>query len=157
MKLSLESKKLKMIILSPIHWSSTGIKQGVSLIVPGGDWTMETKGMNQVTVAGTDYKRQITVLVLRNLAPFYMYHPNWYMQVNLTGVYSLLTCRVPRWLGHDLYQLNWSTEDSMIHYMDKIIVPYVNDIRENLLLGRINQKVIAIFDIFAAHKTDSLL
>lgn len=52
---------------------------------------------------------------------------------------------------------HWSTEDSMIHYMDKIIVPYVNDIRENLLLGRINQKVIAIFDIFAAHKTDSLL
>lgn len=31
---------------------------------------------------------------------------------------------------------------------------YVNEIREELPLDRINQKAVAIFDIFAAHRTD---
>ena len=36
-------------------------------------------------------------------------------------------------------------------------MPYVNEVREELPLDRINQKAIAIFDIFAAHRIDSLL
>lgn len=43
-----------------INWDQTGCQ-----LVPGGEWTMEEKGSKQVTVAGIDDKRQIT-LFLRN-------------------------------------------------------------------------------------------
>lgn len=38
-----------------------------------------------------------------------------------------------------------------------IIVSYVNEISENFPLDRINQKAIAIFEVFAVHIAESLL
>lgn len=46
---------------------------------------------------------------------------------------------------------HWSTEVSMNRYVDKVIVPYVHEISENLPLDRINKKAIVIFNVFAAH------
>ena len=54
-------------------------------------------------------------------------------------------------------ETHWNNELSMLRYVDNVILPYVNEVREELPLDRINQKAIAIFDIFAAHRTDSLL
>ena len=45
----------------------------------------------------------------------------------------------------------------MLRSIDNVILLYVNEVREELPLDRINQKAIAIFDIFAAHRIDSLL
>ena len=45
----------------------------------------------------------------------------------------------------------------MLRSIDNVILLYVNEVREELPLDRINPKAIAIFDIFAAHRTDSLL
>lgn len=45
----------------------------------------------------------------------------------------------------------------MLRYVDNVIVPYVDEIREELPLDRINQKAIAIFDMFAAHRTNYLI
>ena len=44
----------------------------------------------------------------------------------------------------------------MLPFIDNIILPYVKEVRE-LPLDRIYLKVIAIFDIIAAHRTDSSL
>lgn len=41
-----------------INWNQTGYQ-----LVPGGEWTMEEKGLKQVTVAGIDDERQITLLL----------------------------------------------------------------------------------------------
>ena len=45
----------------------------------------------------------------------------------------------------------------MLPYIDNVILSYANETWEELWLDRINQKVIAIFNYFAAHQTDSLL
>lgn len=47
----------------------------------------------------------------------------------------------------------------MNRYVDKvmIIVSYVNEISENFPLDRINQKAIAIFEVFAVHIAESFL
>ena len=45
----------------------------------------------------------------------------------------------------------------MLRYIDNLILPYVNEVREEPPLDRINQKANAIIDIFAANRTDSLL
>ena len=44
----------------------------------------------------------------------------------------------------------------MLPYIDNLILSYANETREEPPLDWINQRVIAIFDYFAAHQTDSL-
>ena len=43
----------------------------------------------------------------------------------------------------------------MLRYVEKVIIPYVNRIRDDMPLGR-RQTALLIFDVFAAHRTDSL-
>lgn len=40
-----------------INWDQTGCQ-----LIPGGEWTIKERGSSQVTIAGLDDKRQITVL-----------------------------------------------------------------------------------------------
>ena len=47
-------------------------------------------------------------------------------------------------------------EYSMLRYIDNMILPCLNEIRQELPLDRIYQKTIAMLDIFAAHRKDSL-
>ena len=51
---------------------------------------------------------------------------------------------------------HWSNEDSMIEFIDKVLVPYVQQIRESLPLTQVNQKAIAIFDVFKAHRSEKV-
>ena len=41
-----------------INWDQTGVN-----MVPGGQWTLKFVGSKQVTIAGLDDKRQITVVL----------------------------------------------------------------------------------------------
>ena len=41
-----------------VNWDQTGVN-----MVPGGQWTLESVGSKQVTIAGLDDKRQITVVL----------------------------------------------------------------------------------------------
>ena len=50
---------------------------------------------------------------------------------------------------------HWSTESSMLRFLDNIIIPYVEGIRVKLKSP--SQKAIAIFDLFAAHRCTSVL
>ena len=42
---------------------------------------------------------------------------------------------------------HWSTEETMIRYIDEVIVPYVQVVRESLGLSE-NHPTSAIFDVF---------
>ncbi len=53
-------------------------------------------------------------------------------------------------------QNHWSTEETMIEYVDQIILPYVQDVRTSLELSP-NFPAVAIFDVFAAHRCQSVL
>lgn len=52
---------------------------------------------------------------------------------------------------------HWSTEETMLEYIEGIIVPYVEAVRENLPVSQINPPALAIFDVFAAHKSEKVL
>lgn len=41
-----------------INWEQTGCQ-----LIPGGDWTMNQRGAQQVSITGLDDKRQITLLL----------------------------------------------------------------------------------------------
>ena len=110
---------------------------------------MDSVRSKQVTIAGLDDKRQITVVLATTkdgniLAP----------QV----IYADKTTRsVPKvdfpdgW--HVTYRANhWSTEETMLQYVDHVIVHYVKNNRESS-----EQKAIAIFDVFQAQRCQSVL
>ena len=60
--------------------------------------------------------------------------------------------------GWDIWHSDshWSTEKTMLHYVKAVIVPYVEASRESLGLQP-NHCTLAIFDVFAAHRCDSIL
>ncbi|KAH3834638.1 hypothetical protein DPMN_107970 [Dreissena polymorpha] len=45
----------------------------------------------------------------------------------------------------------------MLRYVDKIILPYVSSVRDSLPLSQCNQRAIALFDIFKATQSPTLL
>ena len=49
---------------------------------------------------------------------------------------------------------HWSNETSMLQYVDKILLPYIEKCREEL--QQPDQKAVVIMDYFAAHRTGSL-
>ena len=46
---------------------------------------------------------------------------------------------------------HWSTEQTMMEFLDKILVPYVKQNRERMQLSS-TFPAVAIFDVFAAHR-----
>ena len=116
-------------------------------LVPGGQWTMDEQGVNQVTICGMDGKRQITVLLTVTMAA-QLLAP----QVIYTGT---TTGSLPRGIefpaSWDVTSTanHWSNKDSMLQYIDTVLLPYVKNNRKNP-----EQKALLILDVFAAHRTE---
>ena len=51
---------------------------------------------------------------------------------------------------------HWSTEKTMLEYIECVIIPYVVETRNELDLPE-DQPALAIFDVFAAHRCASVL
>ena len=51
---------------------------------------------------------------------------------------------------------HWSTEETMIEYLEKVIIPYVVETRERLDLAD-DHPALAIFDVFSAYHCNSVL
>lgn len=49
---------------------------------------------------------------------------------------------------------HWSNEKTMLEFVDKVLFPYIQRVREEI--GNSNQQALAIFDVFAAHKVPSI-
>lgn len=130
-----------------INWDQTGIN-----IVPVGEWTLAPQGSKQVQIFGLGDKRQITVLFSvtldgQLLPPQLLYegkteqcHP----QIKFPSDWDI-------WHTPN----HWSNESSMLRFIDKIIIPYFENCRRELKLKK-DQKGLVIFDVFNAHRTDSV-
>ena len=129
-----------------INWDQNGCQ-----LVLRGEWTMEEKGSKQVSGSMTNARLHF-FLESQNREPYC--RPNWFMPKN--QALSAPEGKVDDW-DVTFTKTQWSNELSMLGYIDNVILPYVNEVWEELMLDRINQKAIAIFDMFAAHRTDSLL
>ena len=104
-----------------LNWDQTGIK-----IVPSSTWTMERQGSKRVEVVGVNDKCLITVVFCGSLVGDFL--P---IQVIYKG-------KTPRCHPHYQFPLNWdithspkhwSNERTMLQYIKKVIIPYVECIR----------------------------
>jgi hypothetical protein len=126
----------------------TGMK-----LVPASEWTMETRGSKQVPVLGLEDKREVTALFGISLAnqllpPQIIYagktkrcHPevNFPVDWNITHSTS-----------------HWSTKDTMLEYVDAVLMPFFAKQKQTLGLDE-TQKSLLILDVFASHRTPEFL
>ncbi len=130
-----------------INWDQTGLK-----IIPASEWTLEQSGAPQVSIVGAEDKRQITAVLAVSLGgellpPQLLYagktpqcHPNF---------------RFPtEWDIHHS-ESHWSNEKTMLQFVSKVVVPWFVQKRAQLKLPA-DQKCLALFDVFAAHRQESL-
>ncbi len=136
-----------------INWDQTGLK-----IIPVDSWTMAETGTKQVDIIGLSDKREITAL-LAITAHGHLLPP----QLLYQGKTDL--CH-PKFVFPDEWDIfhsenHWSNVDTMIRYVEKIIVPYVENCRDLLAeeesLVSYKQKALCLFDVFAAHRASELI
>ena len=122
-----------------INWDHTGIKY-----VPVSCWTLEKKGSKHVEIAGVDDKRQFTALLAGTLAGQFL--PAQLIYAGKTPACMPKTSFPSD--GHVTFTPNqWSNEDTMLAYIENVIVPYVVKMRSTLKLPH-SQSALAIFDHF---------
>ena len=74
-------------------------------------------------------------------------------------VIQKLHCTSPKKWDITHTKSHWSNDDreSMIRYVEKVLLPYVESVRNSLLITQHDQMALAIFDVFKAHRSDKLL
>ena len=125
-----------------INWDQTAAK-----FVPTSEWTMAEEGSRQVEVFGLEDKREMTVLLTCTLSGTLL--PP---QLIYGGKTPQCHPRVDFPQGWDVWHSSnhWSTEDTMLRYVDTVLLPYVQATRCNPSLSS-DYPALAIFDVFAAH------
>lgn len=120
--------------------------------MPVGDYTLEEKGSKQVPIIGLEDKRQITVLLGCTISGFFLPPP----QVIYAGGTNQVHPKFPFPDDWDITHTSnhWSNSESMCDYVEKIIVPYIENVREKLPLSRSNMSALCIFDVFKAHQVN---
>ena len=129
-----------------LNWDQTGIK-----VVPSSTWTMEERGVKRVEMVGVNDKRQITAVFCGSLTgdflpvqviykgktprchPHFTFPPGWHITHS------------PR---------HWSTEQTMVEYVEHIVVPYIDKVRESF--GE-ETPALVIMDNFKGQVTEAFL
>ncbi|XP_062604206.1 uncharacterized protein LOC134266007 [Saccostrea cucullata] len=115
---------------------------------------MHSVGDKQVEIVGPEDKRQITALLTCSMSgkilPPQLLYQGKTLQCTPTSV------RFPQ--GWDIHfsENHWSNEETMCRFVDTILLPYINKMRDSLDLP-LKQPALCIFDVFAAHRTESFL
>ena len=131
-----------------LNWDQTGTK-----FVPTSDWTLAAEGSRQVAVVGLEDKREMTVLLTCTMSGLLL-PPQLLYAGKTSRCYPAVTFPAEWDVYHS--ESHWSTEDTMLHYIDNILVPYVQATRRMLGLPD-TQCALAIFDVFASHRCDKVL
>ena len=132
-----------------INWDQTGCK-----LVPVSAWTMAECGSKQVEIVGLDDKREITVVLACAMSGD-MLPP----QVLYAGKTENCHAKFNFPQSWDIHhsENHWSNSETMLRYVDEIIIPYVQEKRDSLPLSCANQVALCIFDVFRAHRNEAML
>jgi len=111
-----------------INWDHTWLKY-----VPMSNWTMEHKGAKRVEIAGSDDKRQLTALFSYTLSRKFL--PP---QVIYAGKSPACLPKVTILNGWNLTFTpnHWSNEQTIMTYLQAILIPYVEKTRADLNLSK---------------------
>ena len=123
-----------------INWDQTSMK-----IVPAASWTMEKKGTKRIEVAAADDKRQITAVFACSLSGSFL--PLQLIFKGTTQRCLPNTVKFPDGWHLTFSENHWSTETTMIDYVNHIILPFVSAKRKELHLTPIHPALV-IFDYF---------
>ena len=138
-----------------MNWDQTGIK-----LVPSSSWTMAQQGSRRVEMSGVGDKRQITAIYCGTILGDFL---------PLQLIYQGKTPRChphykfpPEWsITHS--PKHWSNEQTMLEYIDHIIVPYIERVRQELdeckpalvimdnFKGQVTEKVISVLELHDIH------
>lgn len=130
-----------------LSWDQTGMR-----IVPSSNWTMERQGSSRVELIGTADKRQITALFCGNLIGEFLL---------LQLIYKGSTTRC-----HPQYKFpadwnithspkHWSTEDTMLQYIENIFCPYIDEVRHRF--NRHDTAALVIIDNFKGQSSQRVM
>ena len=128
-----------------LNWDQTGIK-----LVPSTTWTMERRGERRVEMAGINDKRLITAVFCGSAT-------GDFLPIQL--IYKGKTARChPRYKFPVDWNIthspnHWSNENTMVQYVDSIILPYVNSVRQ--MIGA-DKTDLVIMDNFKGQTTDEI-
>lgn len=132
-----------------LNWDQTAVK-----IVPSSSWTMEKRGTKKVEIAGIDDKRQITAVLACSLSGDFLPIQLIYKGTTPRCLAGNI-CFPKNW--HITYSANhWSTSDTMVDYVNTIVVPYVEEKRRTLKLSS-DHSALVLFDAFRGQCTNEVL
>ncbi len=141
-------KKYKIPDQLIINFDQTAVK-----IVPVSDWTLEEKGSEQVDITGIDDKRGITAL-LGEAASGDLIPPQLIYQGKTDACHP--SFKFPEEFNVTHSESHWSTTETMLEYVDKVLVPYKERIIDEMDLP-LRQKALVIFDVYKAHQSEEFL
>ena len=127
-----------------LNWDQTGIH-----LVPAGAWTMDQDGSKRVEITGVNDKRQITAVFCGTMIGDFL---------PIQVIYQGKTdhCHPHYKFPNDWHVAHspkhWSTEETMVQYIEEIIVPYVESTRDTV--G--DKPALVIMDNFKGQKTSSI-
>ena len=131
-----------------VNWDQTAIKY-----IPLSNWTMDKEGSKRVEVIGIDDKRQITATFAASLS-------GNFLPVQLVYEGKTTKCHpvveFPEgW--HVTHTLNhWCNEETMVAYIESVIVPYMSQKRRQLGLD-LKHTGLVILDEFKGQTTSRVL
>ena len=132
-----------------VNLDQTGLK-----MVPVSEWTYEKQGAKQVQVTGIEDKRQITGLLAVSLdgtlLPPQLIYEGTTTRCHPRGI------RFPnQWdIWHS--ESHWSTSETMVRYINEILVPFATKTKKRLHLPT-SQWAVVVLDVFRAHCTAEVL
>jgi hypothetical protein len=131
-----------------INWDQTGAKY-----VSTSAWTLAEEGSRQIDVIGKEDKREMTVLLSCAMSDFLL--PPHLIYCGKTNKCHPDITFPPGWDVHHS-ENHWSTEATMLHFIDCVLVPYVQSTKQTLGLDK-DHFSLALFDVFAATLTGQLI
>ena len=131
-----------------LNWDKTTIHY-----VPVSSWTMAKEGCKKISIAGTDDKRQITVVLAATMTGTLL--PLQLVYQGKIRSY-LLSVSFPSGWDVTFTPNHCCNEVSMERFIRNIIVPYIQETREKLQLDP-GYRALCIFNNFKAQCTDKIL
>ncbi|MGH0147528.1 UNVERIFIED_CONTAM: hypothetical protein FKN15_010827 [Acipenser sinensis] len=118
-------------------------------LVPSGKWTMAQKVTKTIEIAGMDDKQQITEVFCSSMTGTFL-PPQLLYEGKTIGCHPYYTFPLDFDVWHT--PTHWSNEETMLCYIEHIIVPYVSSVKQSLGVS-----ALAIFDPFRAQRSPSVL
>ena len=116
-------------------------------------WSLAAEGSKQVAVVGLDDKREITVLLSVSLDGQLL--PPQVIYAGKTPRCHPSVVVPPGWyITHS--QNHWSTEETMIEFIEKVFSPYMATERQHMQLPG-DTFGLCLWDVFAVHRCQSVL